>query len=142
MLNFRGKAGDTWVYGSYLKVPPYMPCVFGNKENFDFDKETKHLIISLYAPDWGFPYIRKEFEVNSQSIGLCTGLIAKNIYALTNYIYENDILKLPQGDIGIVRWDKDLAKFTLEIEGQGFNSLNKDFAKDCEIIGNTYDGCK
>lgn len=136
-LPFRGKTyTGVWVYGSYLKVPPYMPCVFGDKEKFD--KDTKHLIISLKAPDWGFPYTREESEVLPNTVTLCTGLCAKNCYNYTNYIYEGDILKHNE-ESGIVFWNKDLARFSVKLDDGETIPFHKKWANNCEIVGNIYE---
>lgn len=124
-----------WVYGSYLKVPPYMACIVGDKEKFE--KDTKHLIISLESSDWNLPFTRKEYEVLPNTVSFCTGLYAKNHYNYTNYIYEGDILKY-EGECAIVVWEKHLARFSLKVKGETY-PLSKEWATNCEIVGNIYE---
>ena len=136
-MQFRGKTLEgVWVYGSYLKVPPYMPCIMNDSEKFD--KDTKHLIISLKSFDWGLPYIREEHEVLPNTVTLCTGLCAKNCYNYINYIYEGDILKHNEEN-GTVFWNKDLARFSVKLDNGETIPLYKEWATNGEIVGNIYE---
>lgn len=125
---FRGKRVDNgeWVFGSYV-FEPRRKGAFGQTIS-ELDRERHYIVSKKNYEFW---------EVLPKTVGEYTGLTDEN----GKRIFEGDIVTYI-GEVCIVKWDDDTAKFVLENENLvcDFEEVwcNR-FKLKIEVIGNVHD---
>lgn len=116
---FRGKARTGWKFGSFW-APSNEAC--------------KPLIYERFAIPMrdGNGYWH---EVDADTVGQFTGL--KDLAG--NEIYEGDVIKTREGDVGVIVWETELGGFRARLTDDSFYTLTAFFASMFSVIGNIYD---
>jgi hypothetical protein len=81
----------------------------------------------------GWKYEYKEVAV--ETVGQYTGL--KDCKG--REIYEGDIIKTHEGDVGVIVWETELGGFRARLTDDSFYTLTALFASMFSVIGNVHD---
>ena len=73
--------------------------------------------------------------VISETVGQYTGL--KD--ATGKEIYEGDVIKTREGDVGVIVWETELGGFRARLTDDSFYTLTALFASMFSVIGNVHD---
>lgn len=138
---FRGKRTDNreWVEGYYTQLPKISLeaggelCAEDVADYIIVNKSKQH---SNFSNAYPLEIVeRKQYEVDPETIGQCTGFTDKN----SRKIFEGDIIKWA-GAIGAVKWYQgNYTGWYVDEIYMGEQQFTNEMWNECEIIGNIFD---
>ena len=123
-----------WFTGYYATLKDTSYCF---KE--DHDKcpvTTHHLLLQEQSTDWGLPNELIPLEIDPKTLCQFTGYVDKNGVK----IFEKDLVKVANGDIGHVYWDEEAAAYRVTFKKDKYiYAFGSRFQDEYEVVGNIID---
>lgn len=114
-IKFRGrrKNSSEWVYGAFLAIPKLCSYIYDVQPD---GQATRYL-------------------VDEDTVGMYTG----HSDVMGTDMYEGDIIKTREGDVGVIVWEPELGGFRARLTDDSFYTLTAFFASMFSVIGNVHD---